>query len=122
MPAARRSPCLTVERRTGQAADGRVLLLGDAAHAMFQTLGQGATQAIEDALSAAKLLRGRPASPQALCSAYVNLRDDRIAFAKQFNREATDTLMPGGDPVAGSLAKAREPFLGNLRMLYRNVA
>jgi salicylate hydroxylase len=31
--------------------DGRVLLLGDAAHATFQTLGQGATQAIEDALA-----------------------------------------------------------------------
>ena len=105
-----------------QAADGRVLLLGDAAHAMFQTLGQGATQAIEDALAAAaSCCAASPASPQAFCSAYVALREDRIAFAKQFNREATDTLMPGGDPVAGSLAKAQEPFLGNLRALYRDV-
>jgi salicylate hydroxylase len=105
-----------------QAADGRVLLLGDAAHAMFQTLGQGATQAIEDALGAARLLRGRASSPPALCAAYEKLRDGRIAFAKQFNREATDTLMPGGDPVAGSLAKAQEPFLGQLRTLYQAVA
>jgi salicylate hydroxylase len=88
---------------------------------MFQTLGQGATQAIEDALCAARILRSQPASPQAFCSAYQSMRADRVAFAKQFNRDATDTLMPGGDPVAGSLAKAQEPFLGNLRALYRDV-
>jgi salicylate hydroxylase len=105
-----------------QTAGGRVLLLGDAAHAMFQTLGQGATQAIEDALVAARLLREGIASPPALCAAYEKLRDGRVAFAKRFNRDATDTLMPGGDPVAGSLAKAQEPFLGQLRTLYQAVA
>lgn len=104
------------------AAEGRVLMLGDAAHAMYQTLGQGATQAIEDALAAAQVLRGHPSSPRNFCGAYEVLRDRRIAWAKRFNREATDTLLPGNDPVAGSLAKAREPFLGNLRTLYRDVA
>ncbi|WP_198378783.1 FAD-dependent monooxygenase, partial [Neoroseomonas rubea] len=39
------------------AAGGRVLLLGDAAHAMVPTLGQGATQAIEDGVLAGAVLR-----------------------------------------------------------------
>lgn len=104
------------------ALEGRVLLLGDAAHAMFQTLGQGATQAIEDALAAATIVGGAPVSHQQVCSAYEAKRRDRVAFAKQLTREATDTLLPGADVVAGSLAKAREPFLSNLRKLYSDVA
>jgi salicylate hydroxylase len=105
-----------------QALDGKVLLLGDAAHAMFQTLGQGATQAIEDALAAAAVLRSRPATPQALCNNYETVRRDRVQFACDFTREATDTLLPGGDPVAGSLKKAQEPFIGKLMKLYQDVA
>ncbi len=104
-----------------QAMGGRVLLIGDAAHAMFQTLGQGATQAIEDALAAAAVVVGA-ASPQAVCDAYETRRSARVDFAKTFTREATDTLMPGVDPVAGSLAKAEEPFLSKLRTLYLDVA
>jgi len=104
-----------------QALSGRVLLLGDAAHAMFQTLGQGATQAIEDALAAAAVLRTQPASARAFVDGYEARRRDRIEFAKQFTREATDTLLPGTDPVAGSLAKAQEPFLAKLRQLYVDV-
>jgi 2-polyprenyl-6-methoxyphenol hydroxylase-like FAD-dependent oxidoreductase len=38
--------------------EGRVTLLGDAAHPMTPNLGQGACQAIEDAVSLAKCLRG----------------------------------------------------------------
>jgi salicylate hydroxylase len=41
---------------------------------------------------------------------------------RRFTREATDTLLPGNDPVAGSLAKAEEPFLTKLRKLYSDVA
>ena len=104
-----------------QAMGGRVLLIGDAAHAMFQTLGQGATQAIEDALAAAAVIAGA-ATPRAVCDAYVARRSARVDFAKTFTREATDTLMPGVDPVAGSLAKAEEPFLSKLRTLYLDVA
>ena len=104
------------------AKGGRVLLLGDAAHAMFQTLGQGATQAIEDALAAANVLGAEPATPLDFCTAYEARRRDRIAFACQFTRDATDTLLPGNDPVAGSLAKAQPPFLENLRKLYLDVA
>ena len=104
------------------ALDGRVLLLGDAAHAMYQTLGQGATQAIEDALAAAAIVGAAPATPRAVCKAYEARRCERVEFARRLTREATDTLMPGADVVAGSLAKAREPFLSELRKLYSDVA
>ena len=104
-----------------QALGGRVLLLGDAAHAMFQTLGQGATQAIEDAVAASAVVRAQPQSPRALCMDYEDRRRDRIEFARRFTREATDTLLPGADPVTGSLAKGQEPFLAKLRQLYLDV-
>jgi 2-polyprenyl-6-methoxyphenol hydroxylase-like FAD-dependent oxidoreductase len=43
--------------------DGRVVLLGDAAHAMTPNLGRGACSAIEDAGALAKHLRNAPALP-----------------------------------------------------------
>ncbi|MBA2462283.1 MAG: FAD-dependent monooxygenase, partial [Actinobacteria bacterium] len=46
--------------------DGRVALLGDAAHAMTPFTGQGACQAIEDAVVLAECLRGEPDVPAAL--------------------------------------------------------
>ncbi len=66
-----------------QALGGRVLLLGDAAHATFQTLGQGATQAIEDALAAAAILHAQPATPQSICANYKARREDRIEFMRK---------------------------------------
>ena len=46
--------------------EGRVSLLGDAAHPMTPNLGQGAGQAIEDAVVLAECLRGEPDLPAAL--------------------------------------------------------
>ena len=57
---------------------GRVAVLGDAAHAMEPNLGQGAAQAIEDAVALLDALRAHDDLPQAL-SAYAAARRGRAA-------------------------------------------
>jgi salicylate hydroxylase len=62
-------------------SSGRLTLLGDAAHPMLPHLGQGANQALEDAVALATLLRactGPGGVPRAL-AAYEGLRRDRTA-------------------------------------------
>jgi len=58
---------------------GRVALLGDAAHPMYQYIAQGACQAIEDALCLAKHLAARPNRPAEALTAYQNDRKLRTA-------------------------------------------
>ncbi len=103
----------------------RVLFLGDAAHGMVPTLGQGATQAIEDAcVAAAVLAKGLRSGTQdigKLIERIDELRRDRIEFAMRFSLEASDTLLMGADPVSGTLNKLEPPFLGNLKRLYRDI-
>lgn len=98
------------------ALGGRVIFLGDAAHAMVPTLGQGATQAIEDGIVAGAILRRGGGAAEIAA-----WRDARVEFVRAFSLEATDTMFPGADPVAGTLAKMQPPFLGKLRRLYTEV-
>jgi salicylate hydroxylase len=97
------------------AAGGRVLFLGDAAHAMVPTLGQGATQAIEDGVIAGAVLRAGGGVAEIAA-----LRDERVEFVRAFSLDATDTML-GTDPIAGSRAKMGEAFLGRLRRLYTDI-
>ncbi|HUA52857.1 MAG TPA: FAD-dependent monooxygenase [Candidatus Sulfotelmatobacter sp.] len=106
-----------------RALDGRVLFLGDAAHAMTTTLGQGATQSVEDAAVTVAVARaaaraGRLADVPAWTARVEALRHDRVAFVMQASRDASDTLLPGADPIAGTLAKAEPPFLATLARIF----
>ena len=56
---------------------GRVLLLGDAAHAMLPHHGQGANTTIEDAVTLAELLAGDPDDLEGAFAAYQALRQPR---------------------------------------------
>jgi salicylate hydroxylase len=49
-------------------------------------------------------------------------RADRVHFAMQLSLEATDTMLDGADPVAGTLQKLKPGFLAKLRALYCDVA
>jgi salicylate hydroxylase len=106
--------------------DAPLLYLGDAAHGMVPTLGQGATQAIEDGCVAAALIAARLESGSRDVNEWLRAfdaaRSERIRFVMDFSLEASDTLFAGSDPVAGSLKKVQPPFRAKLSRLYRDVA
>jgi 2-polyprenyl-6-methoxyphenol hydroxylase-like FAD-dependent oxidoreductase len=62
-----------------------VTLLGDAAHPMTPNLGQGACQAIEDAVVLARCLGERGATAESLRS-YERQRSDRVAMVVRRSR------------------------------------
>lgn len=104
--------------------DVDVMYLGDAAHGMVPTLGQGATQAIEDACCAVRLLRAGMAagtSPRDWLEQLDAARRERVRFTMQLSFDASDTMLAGADPVAGTLKKTGPAFIGDLTRLYRDV-
>jgi 2-polyprenyl-6-methoxyphenol hydroxylase-like FAD-dependent oxidoreductase len=66
--------------------EGRVTLLGDSAHAMTPNMGQGACQAIEDALVIVRELRAASGPEQALRS-YEQERRKRTAYFQGHSRQ-----------------------------------
>jgi 2-polyprenyl-6-methoxyphenol hydroxylase-like FAD-dependent oxidoreductase len=65
--------------------EGRVTLLGDAAHPMTPNLGQGACQAVEDAVVLARCLGKRDATAESLRS-YERLRSERVTMVVRRSR------------------------------------
>jgi 2-polyprenyl-6-methoxyphenol hydroxylase-like FAD-dependent oxidoreductase len=63
--------------------DGRIALLGDAAHAMTPNMGQGACQAIEDAVVLAACLEGTDDLPAALREYEATRRPRAISFVRR---------------------------------------
>lgn len=104
----------------------QVLYLGDSAHGMAPTLGQGATQAMEDASCAALLIESAIKAGNTDVRPWLNAitaaRQERIRFAMELSVRATDTMLQGADPVAGARWKTEAPFIGDLSRLFRDVA
>ncbi|MGW5940048.1 FAD-dependent monooxygenase [Streptomyces celluloflavus] len=83
-------------------SQGRLALLGDAAHPMLPYMGQGANQAIEDAMGLATLLEGVSAAdvPHALVR-YQTLRRDRAARFQQGSRFNVELMAASKAPILG---------------------
>jgi salicylate hydroxylase len=101
-----------------------MLLTGDAAHPMAPTLGQGASQACEDACVVVDEIRFALAAGDPLAAVSQRVaerRAARVRFVVDFSREATDTMLAGSDPVEGTRRKTQPPFRAKLQQLYRDV-
>lgn len=101
-----------------------VLYVGDSSNGMVPTLGQGATQAIEGACAALDTIRalvdaGR-FDPAEWLDEIATARADRLRFVMDFSLEASDTLLEGADPVAGTLKKREPGFMAKLHELYNH--
>ena len=84
-------------------AFGRVLLLGDAAHATTPNMGQGAGQAIEDALALASCLRQHPTDLSAAFRAF------------EARRRPRTTRIVEQSWLMGRLGQLESPLLTGLR-------
>ncbi len=101
-----------------------ILLAGDAAHPMVPTLGQGATQACEDACVIVDEIGHALASGEPLADVPARVeeqRAERARFVVELSRQATDTMLAGADPVEGTRWKTEPAFQRQLMQLYRDV-
>lgn len=104
---------------------GHAVFVGDSAHAMVPTLGQGATQALEDACAFValfrKMLAAGPSHIPGFSAAFDRLRRARIDFVKTFSWEASAALLLGGDPVRDNAHKSERSYREKLHRLYVDV-
>jgi 2-polyprenyl-6-methoxyphenol hydroxylase-like FAD-dependent oxidoreductase len=86
--------------------DGRVLVMGDAAHGTSPQLGQGANLALIDAITIAHCLRKSPDVPEALAN-YEHMRRPHIAYYQLTSR----ALTPAFQSHSRVMAFLRDTFL-----------
>jgi salicylate hydroxylase len=103
--------------------DGRVVLLGDAAHPMLQYFAQGACQAMEDAVCLSHMLAEHAGDSAAALDAYRAQRFPRTARVQLLSRAIGEHIYhPSGEHArirnAIMGAKSQEEWYGDLAWLY----
>ncbi|MEV8505609.1 NAD(P)/FAD-dependent oxidoreductase [Actinoplanes sp. NPDC051475] len=93
----------------------RIVLVGDAAHAVSPSSGQGASMAIEDAVTLGRCLARTTDMPAAL-AAYEAARRKRVEKVVAYGRRSSSTKTAG--PVGARIRDAMMPVV--MRMLHRN--
>ncbi|MEV4759238.1 FAD-dependent monooxygenase [Micromonospora sp. NPDC049559] len=92
---------------------GRMVLVGDSAHAPSNSSGQGASLAIESAVQLARCLRDLPDIPSAY-AAFVRLRRERVERIAARAARINHTKAPG--PVARVLMPVLMPMMVKVAM------
>lgn len=92
-------------------SDGRVLLIGDSAHATFQSLAQGAGMAFEDAICLAHILEEAPEDIEAAFKRFERIRFLRTARVQLESRELWE-IYHREDPVYQEIR--RDQFRGRV--------
>jgi FAD-dependent urate hydroxylase len=102
-------------RRVPVWRSGRTVLVGDAAHAASPSSGQGASMAIEDAVTLGRCLAGGSGVPAALAE-YERRRRRRVEKVVAVGRRTSGGKTAG--PIGAAIRDAVTPPL--MRFLYRN--
>jgi salicylate hydroxylase len=103
--------------------DGRVVLLGDAAHPMLQYFAQGACQAMEDAVCLSHMLGSHASNHAGALEKYQSLRFPRTARVQLLSRAIGEHIYhPAGEHArlrnAIMSAKSQEEWYRDLAWLY----
>jgi FAD-dependent urate hydroxylase len=102
-------------RRVATWRSARTVLIGDAAHAVAPSSGQGASMAIEDAVTLGRCLQGE-GEPRAALERYENLRRARVEKVVAYGRRSGSGKTAG--PVGAAIRDAMFPLVA--KMLTRN--
>lgn len=92
-------------------AHGRVILAGDAAHAMLPTIGQGAATALEDGVCVGRLIGGQAAGGEDLARAMSSYDQARRPRCRQLARQAERLARFGFELGPGWRQSARNALL-----------
>jgi salicylate hydroxylase len=110
-------PLVTVDERL-RWAQGRVVLIGDAAHAMAPSAAQGGAQAIEDGWALAASVAATPSDPAEALVTYERMRRRRIErIARAAKRNLTLYELSGFPALFRDLALRLSPAAFLLRRL-----
>jgi 2-polyprenyl-6-methoxyphenol hydroxylase-like FAD-dependent oxidoreductase len=93
---------------------GRTVLVGDAAHAVSPSSGQGASMAIEDAVMLGRCLGGQADIPAGLAE-YEGLRRRRVEKVVAFGKRSGSTKTAG--PIGAAIRDAVTPLI--MKAMYR---